>query len=249
MKLLKSIGMCLAASVLWGSLTVAVAAKELRFTVNVPASITQAGKTLPKPKLLGKATLTNGVQLPAYQVFFSSGGSDEPYETVAPDSLNIDKKLDKTLSHQFVVYFFDDVWFLIPKNWHFVYAATGANGDSLIYFAPPKGQNGHFSAWSNNGGCYGCALSAASYYFKEADDLNQQNYDASPQYHKTIPPIKSVAIRPHVQAWRTTVNGQVIDGVAYFTEQNEADARVVQVSLPKAQNKLATPILNWDLAD
>lgn len=241
MKMMCILAMALMMGSLWA---VPVAAQTLSLQLNVSAQTIAQGKSLPKPKLLGSAVLSNGVKLPAYQVHYQDGAGVP--EMTRP-SLKIDKKLDPALSGQFVVYFFDDTWFLIPKNWRFVNAAIGANGSSVIYFAPPQGQNGHFAAWTNNGGCYGCGVEAASRYFKEADRLNQQEFDAKAQYLDISPAVTINTIRPHTQAWRATIGGQNIDGVAYFNLQEDAYTKTVQVSLPKAQNKLATPILNWHL--
>lgn len=243
MRFVTFIHTALLSGVLCAGFAMPAVADTLRLKLNLSAETIQNGKSLQRPKSLGMATLVNGVKLPAYQVYYQDG-IGEP--DMSRPSLKIDKKLDSALAGQFAVYFFAGEWFLIPKNWHFVYAGLGANGSSVIYFAPPKGQNGHFSAWTN-GACYGCGLDAASYYFQEADKLNQQEYDAKPQYLSISPKVTMNTIRPHTKAWRATINGQNIDGVAYFNLQEEAFTKMVQVSLTKTQNKLATPILNWHL--
>lgn len=221
-----------------------VLANTLKLELNLPTSVIQDGKDLPKPKSLGMAVLANGVKLPAYQVYYHDGTGDEP--DMSTPSLQLTKKLEPALSRQLALYYFDQRWFLLPKDWRFVSATLGANGSSVIYFAPPQ-NDGHFKAWTNNGGCYGCGINTASYFFKEADRLNQREFDAPPQYQKISPAVNISTIRPHTQAWRATIGRQNIDGVVYFDLQSEAYTSAVQVSLPKAQSKLATPILNWHL--
>ncbi|MDO4222596.1 MAG: DUF4850 domain-containing protein [Acinetobacter sp.] len=206
--------------------------------------------SLKEPKFLGNATLSNGVKLPAYYVYFSSGidmTEKERYQHYKPQTLHISKKLDTALANNFAVYYFAHEWFLIPKDWRFMSAGIGANASATIHFAPPIGKKGYFSAWTNNGGCYSCGLNMASYFFKEADRLNQIEYNASSQYLKTIPKVKMVKIRPYTQAWRATIQGQNIDGIAYFNPSEDNLVRVAEVSLPKGQEKLATSILNWQL--
>lgn len=91
----------------------------------------------------------------------------------------------------------------------------------------------------------GCAFANASLFFKEADTLNQKEYDSERHFHDSRPAFTSTQIRPHTQAWRTTVNGQNIDGLAYFNNDGDVYTELVEVSLPKEQAHLATPILNW----
>ena len=221
-----------------------VSARTLQLNLNLDKEAFIDGQALPKPKALGVATLKNGVKLPAYEVSFHQGLDDASAVAL---SLTLNKSLDPVLSKKFAVYFFNGESFLLPNDWRFVNAAVGVNGSSIIVFAPPRGQNGHFSAWSNNGGCYGCGINAASYYFKEADRLNQEDYGADNQYLNVSPAIRLTDIRPNIKAWQTTIKGQRIDGVVYFDLQNDAYTKTVQVSLPATQGKLATPILNWHL--
>lgn len=223
--------------------SVGVSAKTLQLNVNLDKQAFIDGQTLAAPKSLGMATLKNGVKLPAYDVPFHQGLDDAP---AVAWSLSLDKSLDPALSKQFVVYFFEGETYLLPKDWQFVNAAVGADGSSVITFAPPQGQNGHFSAWSN-GGCYGCGVGVASYFFKEADELNQEDYGAESQYLDINPKVQMTHVNPNTQAWQTVVNRQRIEGIVYFNLQEDAYTKTVQVSLPHAQSKLATPILNWHL--
>lgn len=220
-------------------------AETHQFNLNLPPETIEAGKKLPTPKSVGKLQFSNG-SIPAYQVYFTAGYSDKDYETTTAENFKIPKALDKKLQKELVAYSFDGRWILIPKNWHFVEAGVGANGSRAIAFAPPTGQTGHFTYWTNSGGCVGCALDSASLFFKEADKLNQQQYDSKPHYHDSYPTLTSTQIRPYTQAYRTTINGQNIDGLAYFNHDYDSTyTELVEVSLPKNQTHLATPMLNW----
>lgn len=221
-------------------------AETHQFRLNLDPETIEIGKSLPKPKTIGQLKLANGVSLPAYQVYFTAGYSDKDYETTNPDTLTLAKSLDKKWQNELVAYSFDGHWILIPKNWQFVHAGVGANGSRAIAFAPPTGQNGHFTYWTNSGGCYGCALWEASLFFKQADTLSQKEYETEPHYHDSQPSFTSTQIRPHTQAYRTTIDGQNIDGLAYFnTDDDSTYTELVEVSLPKHQAHLATPMLNW----
>ncbi|MFW2178018.1 MULTISPECIES: DUF4850 domain-containing protein [unclassified Moraxella] len=219
-------------------------AETHQFSLNLHKETIEMGKKLPKPKSLGQLKLVNG-SIPAYQVYFVDGISDKDYETIAPQALEVDKSLDKNLQNQLVAYSFDGRWIVLPKNWQFIQAGVGADGSRAIAFAPPTGQNGHFTYWTNNGSCYGCGLWGASLFFKEADKLAQKEYDSQPHFRDSKPAFTSTQIRPHTQAYRTTINGQNIDGLAYFNNDGDVYTELVEVSLPKNQSHLATPILNW----
>lgn len=219
-------------------------AETHQFSLNLSSDTLQAGEKLPTPKTIGKLQFSNG-SIPAYQVYFTAGYSDKDYETTVPKNFKINKPLDKKLQTELVAYSFDGRWMLIPKNWRFVEAGVGADGSRAIAFAPPTGQNGHFTYWTNSGGCVGCALDSASLFFKEADKLNQQEFERKPHYRDSKPTFTATQIRPYTQAYRTTINGQNIDGLAYFNNAQDTYVELVEVSLPKSQVHLATPILNW----
>ncbi|MFB6349062.1 DUF4850 domain-containing protein [Moraxella sp. ZJ142] len=217
-------------------------ADTLKLGLNPGNSAFENTSDLPKPVYLGMATLANGVRVPAYQVF------DQDMDMVyGPSSLYIDKKLDAAYKTQVAVYYFHYQWFLIPKNWRLISANIGMGGRAWIVFAPPKGQKGYFQWWINYGGCERCVLSFASYFFKQADILNQREYGAKSRYLDISPKISFVSLDRYTKAWRATVEGQQVDGVAYFNPDEDLFAMDVSVSLPKAQRKLATPILNWRL--
>ncbi|MFB2587934.1 DUF4850 domain-containing protein [Acinetobacter sp. c1-l78] len=222
-------------------------ADTLQYSLNLRDNPLSTQTSLPSPKYIGMVTMRNGVKLPAYQTYFGAGWSDKDYETRAPESLTIDAELDAKLASQFVLYYFDQRWFLIPKDWHFVNASIGANASSVINFAPTQGNKGHFSAWTNNGGCYGCGLDAASYYSKQADQMNQREFDAKAQYMDTSPKMQLVALKKDWTAWRTTLGGQNIDGIVYINTDDGVYVWTAEVSLPKSQAHLATPMLNWYL--
>lgn len=221
-------------------------AETLYYTLHIDKNEQIYGESLPKPKYLGFATLKGGVKIPAYQVFyFSASNGDEPM-TESPEDLQINAKLDKKLASQFAVYYAWGGWFLIPKDWVFVDARTGGTR-MRITFSPAKGK-GYFSFWNNfGGGCPSCSLDVASRYFKQADVLNQKKYGAESQYLDTFPKVHVVDFNKNLKAWRTTINGQNIDGITtmYIDDYDNIDVMNVEVSLPKSQAHLATPILNW----
>ncbi|MFB2578484.1 DUF4850 domain-containing protein [Acinetobacter sp. c2-A9] len=223
-------------------------ADTLQYSLNLRDNPVSTQASLLSPKPIGMVKMRNGVKLPAYQTYFTDGASDKEYETQQPKGLSLDDSLDAKLASQFVLYYFDQRWFLIPKDWHFVNASIGANASSVINFAPTQGNKGHFSAWTNNGGCYGCGLNTASYYSKQADKMNQEQYDAKAQYMDTSPKMQLVPLKRDWTASRTTLDGQNIDGIVYINMDDGIDVWTAQVSLPKSQAHLATPMLNWYLS-
>lgn len=208
-----------------------------------PTSVDMEQK-LPSTDYLGVAKLANAVQLPAYQASYSAGWSDKQYEIASPNSLKVTANVDPKLSDELALYYVADLWVLIPKNWQLTNAAEGANGSYYISFAPPNGQKGHF-IFESSGACYGCGVNMASQFFKTADKLNQADYGAKTRYRGDL---NMVNIRPHTKAWRATIDGQNIDGLAFWNADDIRVAQNVQVSLPKSQAHLATPILNWWLS-
>ena len=224
-------------------------AETRRFTLTPEYTKTTNYQT----KSIGMAALDKQIKLPAYVVYQEDPVGEHVGTLIKnhPTSMTIKHTLDKKYANELAMYYFSaaDRWIMIPKNWRLVTANVGANGSESITFLPPQGQKGYFQFWTNNGGCVGCGVNVASLFFKDADQLAQEDYESESSYHNSVPQIKSVQIRPHTQAWRTTVNGQNIDGVAYFNPEAEYYTYTVEISLPKSQNHLATPVLNWFLPE
>lgn len=66
-------------------------------------------------------------------------------------------------------------------------------------------------------------------------------------YENANVPLKTVRIRPKVMAYQAVVEGQPIDGLAFYDEESDFQFFDVEVSLPAPERDLATPILNWFL--
>lgn len=220
-----------------------VYAEERTFSLTLPGDILAEADKLPAPKFLGVATLSDGGEMPAYAVYSESGMlAPDEFALQTPDSLNVGRNIKAKYRDELVLYYFDGRWFAIPKNWQLVRAAIGANATSTISFAPPTGQSGYFTFHTNNGGCAMCGQGLASTFIKQAD-IDWVDGGMESNYHKTNPKIQSVELRPYTQGWRTTINGQNIDGLTYYNP-DDYYAYSVEVSLPPAQKALATPILN-----
>lgn len=221
------------------------------FTLDIATDSLITSVNLPQPKPIGTATLTNGVTLPAYKVYFINALQAHNYVSQDPDSLTIEQTINADDIDHLAAYFFADRWLLLPDKWKITSAMIAANGTQFISFAPPK-LHGHFQYWTNNAACYGCGLDAASIFFANADAIHQSYYGAS-SLQKNIPTnINVVDIRPNTKAWRMRVKQQNlqqnIDGIIYWHEAS-GDSTHIQLSLPAPYEPLVTPILNWYMPD
>ena len=198
---------------------------------------------LPKVKSIGEIVINGTVHVPAFQLTVQDGIEDSGWSTATPETLKIQGHLDPKAAGRLVAYYHANGWILVPKGWRVTRGAQGVDGSGAISFAPTTGQ-GHLTHWTA-GACVGCAQSTASVFFLEAHRSAKENDFLF--YEGSNVPLKTVRIRPKVMAYRAVVEGQPIDGLAFYDEESDLPYHQVEVSLPSAERDLATPILNWFL--
>lgn len=197
----------------------------------------------PKVKGIGDLVINGTLHLPAYQLTMQDGIEDSGWSTTAPKTMKIQGHLDPKFAGRLAAYFHANGWILAPRNWKVTRGAQGVDGSMVVNFAPP-GKQGHLSYWTA-GACVGCAQSTAGVFFPEARRAAKENDFLI--YNGTNVPLKTIRIRPKIMAYRAVVDGQPIDGLAFYDEENDFQFFQVEVSLPAPERDLATPILNWFL--
>ncbi|WP_424407982.1 DUF4850 domain-containing protein [Pasteurella sp. PK-2025] len=129
---------------------------------------------------------------------------------------------------------------LVPQNWQLVDGGVGANGSTSYVFAPKKGK-GYFKYY-HAASCMGCAMMSASALFPEARKDAQDNDFLF--YEGTNIPTHQVHLTPHLIAYQANQGKDRLDGVAYYHINSDEPFWNAEISLPEAQRKLATPLLN-----
>jgi hypothetical protein len=220
--------------------TGAIGAEVYKFSLTNPPD---KAANQPKVKAIGDLVINETIRIPAYQLTERDGIHESGWNTATPDTLKIQGSFNPKFAAQLAAYFHANGWILVPRSWKVTKGTLGADGSSVVNFAPPMGE-GHLTYWSA-GACMGCALSTASIFFPEARQSAKQNEFLF--YNGTNVPMNIVRIRPKIMAYRAVVSGQPIDGLAFYDGEADFQFFQVEVSLPAAERDLATPILNWFL--
>ena len=197
----------------------------------------------PKVKAIGDLVINGTIHIPAHQLTVLDSIEESGWSTVAPETMKIQGHLDPKFAGRLAAYFQANGWILAPQSWKVTRGAQGVDGSAVVVFAPPTGQG--YLTYSTAGACVGCAQSTASIFFPDARRSAEQNDFLF--YDGTNVPVKTVRIRPKIMAYHAVVDGQPIDGLAFYDEENDYEFIQVEVSLPAAERDLATPILNWFL--
>ncbi len=204
-----------------------------------PATADKADER-PKTEAIGQLLINGHTRLPAYRLALPSGAEDG-LRRFDPDSLTLHSRQAPKHAGQLAAFYHAYGWLLVPKGWQAVQGGVGANGSESLLFRPPSGPG--YLSFYHTSACIGCAQSTAAVFFPEARKDAQANDFLF--YTGTRTPLHTSRIRPHMMAYRTTADGQQIDGVAYYNAAEDLPFFKVEVSLPAAQRHLATPILNW----
>lgn len=194
----------------------------------------------PRVKPLGDLQFEGGAKLPAYLVSVQDGLAEGGWSAPAPPPMTLPRRLDPKLAGRLAAYRHAGVWILVPRGWQAVRGGSGADGSTVLAFAPSSGL-GHVT-YTSMGACVGCAQSAASLFFPEARRSAEEN--GFPFCDRANVPVKAVRIRPKIMAYRAVVQGQPIDGLADYDGDRDLPFHKIEASLPAADRDLATPILN-----
>ena len=204
-----------------------------------PATADRADER-PQTEAIDPLLINNRTRLPAFRLSLPSGAEDG-MRRFDPDSLTLNNRPSPKHADQLAAFYHAYGWLLVPKGWQAVQGGVGANGSESLLFRPPSGPG--YLSFYHTSACVGCAQSTAAVFFPEARKDAQANEFLS--YTGTRTPLHTSRIRPHMMAYRTTVDGQQIDGVAYYNAAEDLPFFKVEVSLPANQRHLASPILNW----
>ncbi len=210
-----------------------------RFTLERTAP---APADAPKARPIGELVVNGSLRMPAYAITVVDG--IDGWTTARPETMKIDgAKLAAAQAARLAAYSTPAGWMLVPRGWKLLAGGVGADGSIAITFVPSSGQ-GHFDFYDASA-CRGCAETPASLFFPEARaDAKRDGY---PAYERSASPLTLTRLGKHRMLYRTVVDGQPIDGIAYYDSASDLPYRSHQVSLPAAQRDLATPILNWYL--
>ncbi|PNS07872.1 DUF4850 domain-containing protein [Solilutibacter silvestris] len=216
---------------------VPASAEVYRFTI---ARKAPAASDVPKTTPIGELVVNGALHLPAYAITVVDG--IDGWTTAKPESMKVDgAKLTATQAARLAAYATPSGWMLVPRDWKLLKGGVGADGSTAISFVPSSG-NGHLDFYDASA-CRGCAETPASLFFPEARADAQR--DEYPVYERSATPLKLTRHGKHRMLYRTVVDGQPIDGIAYYDSASDLPYRNHEVSLPAAQRDLATPMLNW----
>ena len=125
-------------------------------------------------------------------------------------------------------------WLLIPRGWQVVDAGVGADG-SMVLMAQAKTGNSWLE-YSDAGQCVGCAITAASCFYPQAQtqaleydfDTTQCQSMASTASAKRLPALQYQSDNSNSARLQTLRNYRDLDGISY------QQLRVHQANLPHA---------------
>lgn len=199
----------------------------------------------PKFKRSGDLVLKGGAKIAVY-TFSMETPADPPdnYDTFVPGERKLDLRIKPELAAKLDAYTFQMGYFLVPKGWKPLMASEAADGGFYILFAPDMSGKSYASI-NNTGPCAGCAYTDASLYFKSAREEAQNDEFL---YCKAPDDIRLVKLNANQIAYSVKEpHGNPVDGLATYYEEmsdNTVNFYDVQVSLPVAQHKLASVLLN-----
>lgn len=211
----------------------------------IPAQAPAPAATADAPKVAALGPVQIGTtSVPAYLVTLVDGA--EGWNTpTAPSPLRVQGKsrLKPADAAQLAAFLTPAGWLLAPRGWTVRKGGVGADGSVSLVIAPPTGPG--YLSYYNPSACLGCALTEASAFFPAARaQAKAQDFTT---YEGTATALQRTPLGKHTLAWRTTVEGQLVDGLAWFDGDSDLPYFKLQVALPPAQHGLATPILNWRL--
>ncbi len=195
---------------------------------------------IPKVKRVSDVNL-NGTPIPTYSLAIDDPDADSGYTTYTPkvESISVKPKADD--AKQFKAYGTPMGTVIVPADWIPREGAIGTNASFHIVFAPDTtGQI--YLLVESDGFCAGCSQLDSSMYFghsvaREEDD---------PLFTCLKPSfVRTVEINPNQVAYQINAdNKNPIDGVAYYSWDDNIQFWNAQISMPKDQHALASKILN-----
>jgi len=200
-----------------------------------------ASEKVPKAIPAGFLELAGDVKIPVYSLVMSSGRTESGPETFEPKSSKLDLTIKPEVAAQLDAYAYNQGIILVPRNWKVRSGGIGFDGSMYLLFAPDKsGQI--YLLYSSSGACYGCALTSASLYFKEAKKMAKEDEFGTYRHSSAI---QMVTLNKFEKAYSVKVkNGNPVDGIAYFDSADDFPFFDVQISAPLELHYLATAVLN-----
>lgn len=216
----------------------ALQAEVYRFGVDVASSASTSD--LPVVRSLGEAKI-NQTAVPLYGLTMASPVDDAQLNDGILPTKAFQAAMTPEQAEQLALYAHSYGWLPVPRAWVLRQGAVGANGSESLLFAPRQGSG--YLKFDHTSACVGCAQSRAALFFPEAKKDAVANEFLF--YTATDVPISTVRLRPHLMAYQAQKQGMRIDGVAFYDARSDLPFWQVEISLPPAQQQLATPILNW----
>jgi hypothetical protein len=196
----------------------------------------------PRFKRSGEVELADGIKVPAYSLSMVSGGMAEGGRSkYTPGKRGPKITIPSEMAGRLEAYATPMGTIVVPKGWTPRRAAEGADGSFLIYFAPDTSGQSYLSV-ENTAACVGCAYSAASRYFESARKLAK---DDGFMYCSSAESVHSVTLNPFQRSYEIKpVDGNPVDGLAYFNPGDDLMFYEVEVSAPGSEHALASAVLN-----
>lgn len=197
---------------------------------------------------LGQAEFPTGIRIPAYGISIQNPVEDGLLRSFTPcraTACTFGLKLNSAIAQQLALYQVAGVgWFLAPRHWKTIEASMGPSGIAALTMFSPDGKQ--YLTLSDTSACVGCALTAASLFFKEAEQQAKKNEFGT--YSRANVALKKVPLNPHTVLYSYQLPQQYrTDGVAKFSgmQADIVNFREMTVTLNPANQPLARAMLNF----
>lgn len=199
---------------------------------------------------VGMAQFQNGIQIPAYGISIEDPMEDgllKDFTSCKPKACSFNFKLDAAQAKKLTAYQVAGLgWFLAPNTWKIIEASMGPSGIAgLMMFSPDQTQ---YISMYDTSACVGCALTAASLFFKTAQKEAEKNefwvYTSSNVALKKVPLNATTVLYSYQLAARYPS-----DGVAKFNgmQSDIVNFRQMTATLKPQDKRLKQAMLNFYL--
>lgn len=196
---------------------------------------------------LGQATFSNQVKIPAYSVTVENPAEDGLLKNTQPCAKNnctFNFKLDAKQAEKLKLVAIPSLgYILVPRHWTDISAAAGANGTGSVLIMSPNKKEA-ITAYDSSF-CVGCGLPNATLYFpdllKQSLDSEFGGYKDLNKKLKLVYPSKTTAFF----SYQIPNLNNKTHGIAKYADNDDFNFVNIHVTLDKANQSLATPILNF----
>jgi len=196
---------------------------------------------------IGQATFSNQVKIPAYGVTVENPVEDGLLKNTAPctkSNCTFNFKLNAKDAEKLKLVAVPSIgYMLIPRQWTNISAAAGANGTGSVLMMSPN-QKEAITAYDSSF-CVGCGLPNATLYFPDLLKQSLENeyggYKDLNKKLKLVYPSKTTAFF----SYQIPNLNNKTHGIAKCRDDGDFNFVDMHITLDKANQNLATPILNF----